>query len=271
MASLSISVFFVLSHLLLLHLAEGENRIPPYCSSFHCGNLGIIGFPFFDITNPFCGGLLPVNCDKTPPTIQPDWWWSGREYEVINFSYTNTTQSTTHIKDLSLSDHLNTQKCEFLTNLTFLHFPFISYEITSPNQTLFKCNRTLPITSPTNFKKLNCNDDYNIYYSHSNHTPPSSLSKCSIIQLPKREKQPVRKDLERENDQLLSLITAEFDLEVHVSDACTRCYDRGGRCEHDMKGIFYCAYDKKGNESIHNRISCTYELVLKVLCIILLS
>jgi hypothetical protein len=99
---------------------------------------------------------LAVNCDGTPPTIQLE--WGGRPYEVINISYTNTTQSTTRIKDPLLLDYLNTQKCESLTNLTFPSSPSISYEITSPNQTLFKCNRTLPITSPTNFKNMSCHE-----------------------------------------------------------------------------------------------------------------
>ena len=184
MASISLFVFFALSHLLLLHSAEEENSLYLYCSPFHCGKFGNISFPFDNSKYPFCGGFLAVDCDGTPPTIQLG--WSGRQYDVINISYSNTTQSTTRIKDLSLSDHLNSRKCEFLTNLTFPSFPSISYEITSPNQTLFKCNHTLPITLPTNFTHRRCGD-YNIYYSHSNHSSPTSPSECSIIQLPQRE------------------------------------------------------------------------------------
>ena len=238
MASLSLFVFFVLSHLLLLHSAEGENRYPPYCSSFHCGNLGINGFPFYNSENPSCVGLLDVNCDGKPPTIQLE-WWDRRPYEVINISYTNTTQSTTRIKYLSLWDHWKARKCEYLTNLTFPSSPSISYEITSPNQTLFKCNRTLHITSPTNFKNMSCHDDYNIYYSHSNHTPPSSLSKCSIIQLPRKE--------HPDKDELFSLLSAEFDLKVHVSVACSSCHGSGGSCELDHEGKFECKYEYTDN------------------------
>ena len=160
MASISLLVFFVLSHLLLLHSAELPN-----CSSFHCGKFGIIGFPFFNTKYPFCSGLLAVNCDGTPPTIQLE--LGGRQYEVKKISYTNTTQSTTRIEDPLLWDYLNTQKCESVTNWTFPSSPSLSYEITSPNQTLFKCNHTLHITSPINFKNMSCRV-YNIYYSHSN-------------------------------------------------------------------------------------------------------
>ena len=124
MASLPLFILFVLSHLLLLHSAEAENRNPPSCSSFQCGKFGIIGFPFTNSTSSSCG-LLPVNCTETPPTIQ--FSGSGGPYEAINISCTNTTQST-RIKDLLLSDNLNPQKCEFLTNLTLPNSPSISYE-----------------------------------------------------------------------------------------------------------------------------------------------
>ena len=267
MASLSLFVFFVVSELLLLHSAEAVNRNPPNCSYFQCGIFGIIGFPFFEGIYPICGGLLAVNCYRTPPTIQLE--LGGREYEVINISYTNTTQSTTRIKDLSLLDHWNAQKCESVTNLTFPSSPSISYEITSPNQTLFKCNRTLPITSPKNFTQRSCGD-YNIYYSHSNHSSPTSLSECSIIQLPQREQPDEEKREHPDEHEPFSLLSDEFDLEVHVSDACSSCHGRGGECVNHKNEEFYCV-EKKGNESIHNRISCTFEVVLKVLSITLLT
>ena len=233
MASLSLFVFFVLSHLLLLHSAEEEKREPQCSSSFQCGKFGMIGFPFTNNT-PHCG-LLSVNCTETPPTIRL--LWSDRQYEAINISYTNTTQST-RIKDLLLSDNLNPQKCEFLTNLTLPNSPSISYEITSPKQTLFKCNHTLNITSPKNFKNFSC-VGYNIYYSQSNHSSPSSFSECSIIQLP-------RKEHPDKDEELFSLLSAEFDLKVHVSVACSSCHGRGGQCDHDHEGKFECKYRKSG-------------------------
>ncbi|KAK7836214.1 hypothetical protein CFP56_022820, partial [Quercus suber] len=75
MVSVSLFVFFVLSHLSLLHSVELQ----------------------FIAT-------LPVNCDKTPPTIQLG----------------NTTQSM-RIKDFLLSDYLTSQKCEFLTKTRITH------------------------------------------------------------------------------------------------------------------------------------------------------
>jgi hypothetical protein len=257
MASLPLFVFFVLSHLLLLHSAEEENRNPPSCSSFQCGKFGIIGFPF---TNSVKLILRFIASKLYPNTSDDPTGGSGRQYEVINISYTNTTQST-RIRDLLLLETLNNRNCESLTNLSFPNSPSISYEITSPKQTLFKCNRTPNITSPENFKNISCGD-YNIYYSHSNHSSPSSFSECSIIQLPQKE--------HPDKDELFSLLSAEFDLEVHVSDACSSCHARGGSCEHDHEGKFYCYNAEKGIESIVNRKSGTFELVLKVLSITLL-
>ena len=86
MASISLIVFFVLSHLLLLYLAEEENRNHPICSPLQCGNVGIIRFPFrfSQWSNRFCG-LVLVSCEETPPMIQLG--WSGRQYEVIIYKH----------------------------------------------------------------------------------------------------------------------------------------------------------------------------------------
>ena len=249
MASLPLFVFFVLSHLLLLHPAEAENRNPPSCSSFQCGKFGFIGFPFTNSTSSSCG-LLPVNCTQTPPTIRLE--GNGGPYEVINISYTNTTQST-RIKDLLLSDNLNNQKCQYLTNSTLPNSALISYEITSPKQTLFKCNRTPNIASPENFKNISCGD-YNIYFSQSNHSSPSSFTECSIIQLPRKE--------HPDKDELFSLVSAEFDLKMHVSVVCSSCHGKGGKCDldHDHEEKFECKYEEK-DEYTDNGKSGMFELV----------
>ena len=259
MASISLIVFFVLSHLLLLYSAEVENRNHPNCSPLQCRNVGIIRFPFrFSNSSDRSCGLVTVNCEETPTMIQLGW---GRgPYELINISYTNTTQST-RIRDLSLLETLNNRNCDSLTNSSFPSFPSISYEITSTKQTLFKCNHTLHIASPKKFKNMSCGD-YNIYYSHSNDSFPSFVSECLIIQLPNKE--------HLDKDELFSLLSAEFDLEVHVSDVCSSCHARGGRCELDDNENFNCYNAEKGIESIVNRKSGTFEPVLKVLLITLL-
>ena len=264
MACVSLFVFFLLSQLFLLHSAEEVNRTLPNFSPFHCGKFGIIGFPFTDSSHPHCG-LLPVKCDEIPPTIQLG--WSRGPYKVINISYTNTTQST-RIKDLLLSDALNTQKCESVTNFTLPNNPFISFKLTTPCQTVFKCNRTLNITSPRNFTYRSCGD-YNLYYSHLNDDSSSfSSDECSFIQLPRKK--------HSDRDTLFSLVSAEFDLQVYVSDACSSCYGRGGLCELEQNGKFHCAIADKGiyrHRITQNKIrpTCTQytyiENACRVLCI----
>ncbi|KAM4084393.1 hypothetical protein ACB094_08G128700 [Castanea mollissima] len=173
-----------------------------------------------------------------PPTIQLGW---GRgPYEVINISYTNTTLIT-RIKDLLLSDALNTQKCESVTNFTLPNSPFISFKLTTPSQTLFKCNRTLGIASPRNFTLRNCGD-YSLYYSHLNDDSQSFPAQCSIIQLPRKK--------HSDKDTLFSLLSAEFDLEVNVSEACSSCYGGGGHCELEQNGKFQCDIAKKATSSV---------------------
>ncbi|KAL4611816.1 hypothetical protein ACB092_08G153000 [Castanea dentata] len=176
MAFGSVFVFFLLTNLLLLHSAEEEKSTHPNCPSFQCAKFGTIGFPFTNGSQPSCG-LLPVNCDEPIPLIQLPLGLSGKPYEVINISYTNSTQSI-RIMDFSLLKYLRTEKCEYLTNFTLPNSPLISFKLITPNQTLFKCNRILDITSPRDFKYKSCGN-YNFYYSS-----PRFASQCSIIQLP---------------------------------------------------------------------------------------
>ena len=219
MASVSLFVFFVLSHLLLLHSAEEEEgkRENPYCRSFQCGKLGNISFPFTKIPHlfPFCG-LALVKCDETPPMIHLPWERRERQIEVLNISYTNATQHI-RVKDHSLLEYLKTNKCENLDKFAFPHSPLISFKLTTPNRTLFKCNHTLHITPHRNFKNVTCRDHYNFYYSPLNEASQSSPSGCSSIQLPVNESS--------DKDELN--LTAEFDLELHVSGNCSRCHGEG--------------------------------------------
>ena len=246
MASVLLFVFFFLSHLVLLHSAEAEEKRkwPDCLPLFQCGKFGTIGFPFTNSSHPPRCGLLPVNCDGTPPTIQLPRNLSETPYEVINISYTNTTQSI-HVKDISLWEYLNTNKCEYLTNFTLPNSPLISFKLTTPNQSLFICNRTHNITSPRNFTYMSCGD-HNIY----NSLPTKFISQCSTVLLPVKDKDDPN-------------ITAEFNLEMRVSDACYSCHGSLGKCILDKNEKFSCLHREKHK-------SGTIELVLKVLSIGLL-
>ncbi|KAM4084463.1 hypothetical protein ACB094_08G134300 [Castanea mollissima] len=246
MASVSLFVFFVLSHLVLLHSAEeGGKPENPYCRHFQCGKLGNISFPFTKIPPPFysCSSLMHVECDEPHPRIHLPLgdWWSERQYEVTNISYTNTTQHI-RVKDHSLSEYLKTNECEILDNFAFPHSPIISFKLTTPNRTLFKCNHTFHGTPHRNFKKVTCRDHYIFYYIPSNETSQSSPSECSTIQLPVKETS-VKDELN---------LIAEFDLELHVSDDCSSCHGKEGKAVgctvffmNTLFVIFWHLYKKK--------------------------
>ncbi|KAK7846243.1 leaf rust 10 disease-resistance locus receptor-like protein kinase-like 2.8 [Quercus suber] len=132
MASVYLFVFFVLSHLLVHSAVEGKWN-HRNCASFHCEKFGSISFPFASGTNSYCG-LCPVDCDETTPSIQLG--RDGRSYDLINISQSNTSYATIHVKDRVLQEHLNLRRCKLLSTLTFPNNSIISFEVTSPNQTL---------------------------------------------------------------------------------------------------------------------------------------
>ncbi|KAM3741343.1 hypothetical protein ACB098_08G169500 [Castanea mollissima] len=146
----------------------------------------------------------------------------GRSYDVLNISQSSTSYATVRVKDQVFQEHLNLRRCSLLGTLNFPNSPLVSFEITSPKQTLFKCKHTLNLTAPRNFRNTSC-DDYNIYYSHSNQTSPSFPPECSIIQLPKN-------GTSTDDADLYTLLTADFNLEVHVSRECISCDNRRGQC-----------------------------------------
>ncbi|KAM4096831.1 hypothetical protein ACJW30_08G134600 [Castanea mollissima] len=220
MASVSLFVFFVLSHLVLLHSAEeGGKPENPFCQHFQCGKLGNISFPFTKIPPLLPCRFMQVDCDETPQMIYlpvgVPGAWRERQYEVLNISYTNTTQNI-RVKDLSLLVYLKSNKCHYFDNFAFPISPFFSFKLTTPSRTLFKCN--LQITSPRNFKKMTCRH-YNIYYSPSNEASQNLSSECSTIQVPVNE---------TSHKDELNLI-AEFDLELHESDDCSSCHGKEGK------------------------------------------
>jgi hypothetical protein len=80
---------------------------------------------------------------------------------------------------------------------------------------------------------MSCND-HNIYYSNSSDSFPSSLSGCSIIQLPKNPS-PLPFTYNPFDPS-----TVEFTLQVRVSEECERCYNKGGECKPGDDGKFHC-------------------------------
>jgi hypothetical protein len=90
MASVSLFVFFVLSHLVPLHSAQEEAgySFTRRCPEFHCQNLRPLGFPFTSKSKPECG-VFAIECGDQTSTIQLE--EGGRSYQVLRISPDNTT------------------------------------------------------------------------------------------------------------------------------------------------------------------------------------
>ncbi|XP_050275169.1 LEAF RUST 10 DISEASE-RESISTANCE LOCUS RECEPTOR-LIKE PROTEIN KINASE-like 2.1 [Quercus robur] len=69
------------------------------------------------------------------------------------------------------------------------------------------------------------------------------LTRMENSSVPLQRKLPRKKHSDK--DTLFSLVSAEFDLQVYVSDACSSCYGRGGLCELEQNGKFHCAIADK--------------------------
>jgi hypothetical protein len=128
-----------------------------------------------------------------------------------------------------------------LNQFDFSQLFLFSIEIASPKKTFLKCNLPFHIRTPKNFKKKTCNG-YKIYYTRLNDSIPSSLSGCSIIQLPKNLSIGPWPD----DYNLFGILSSEFELGVYISDECDRCYNRGGQCKTSHNRKFYCDGAEKG-------------------------
>ncbi|XP_059447412.1 LEAF RUST 10 DISEASE-RESISTANCE LOCUS RECEPTOR-LIKE PROTEIN KINASE-like 1.1 isoform X4 [Corylus avellana] len=253
MDSFFLFVFSLLSLFVLpLSCYPQTQRCPPS----HCSNLGPFRFPFTTKENPECG-VFTVDCGYPYATIQLE--DGGRPYEVLSISQADTIR----IKDTQLGEHFKSNICEPLTNLTFPSSSFFSIQIASPEKTFFKCNRPFHIHTPKNFKKKTCND-YIIYYSRLNDSIPSSLSGCSIIQLPKNQSIGPWPD----DYNLFGILSPEFELGLHISDECKRCYYRGGQCKASHNRKFYC--DGAEKERNRHKLAIAFGVVCPVIFFIMI-
>ncbi|KAG2700854.1 hypothetical protein I3760_06G017100 [Carya illinoinensis] len=235
MASVSLFVFFLVSYLGLLLSAGQEESYTQNCRPLSCGDLERIGFPFINIRHPDpkCGVGI-VNCSEENKTIQLV--IGERQYELRSIK--NVPQRNAYIvviRGQTLSGNLSSDGCEFLKNSTIppqSPNEIISFEIISAHKTLVKCNHAAQDFGPKEFK---CGDGYN-YYRYDGHPSDRIRSGCSIIQLPM---EPWSSDP--------PIITAEFELQVKVSDAdCSHCDEKEGQCQ--INRNIYCP--KKGNSKV---------------------
>ncbi|XP_019426536.1 PREDICTED: LEAF RUST 10 DISEASE-RESISTANCE LOCUS RECEPTOR-LIKE PROTEIN KINASE-like 1.1 isoform X2 [Lupinus angustifolius] len=242
--------FLLFSHLMLSLLAagveNGNGNIGKCPTSFQCGHLGNITFPFTVTQHPHCGLFVIHNCDTVDPMkpkkIQLE--NKGKWFCIIRLLHNPSIPATTtlQIRDTNLYDLLESRSCEsFSHNYTLPpSFPFGSIHI-QYKQTLFKCNRTLRVNPPLDVHNYTNCSDFDLYYKPSL-TPSdkslSSLAACIMIKLP-------IKDVADAKDPF-TFITSNIMTEVKLTDECANCYYvKRGQCHFDSRQKFFCINAKK--------------------------
>ncbi|RZB43484.1 LEAF RUST 10 DISEASE-RESISTANCE LOCUS RECEPTOR-LIKE PROTEIN KINASE-like 2.4 isoform X2 [Glycine soja] len=225
--------------LLPLVLAAGNQaECPP---SFPCGYLSNISFPFTLTERPDCG-LLPIsNCDDPLKPIMIQLHKIGLWFQLLRvaqlFSSPTTPLTSFQFRDKNLYDLLQNESCEAFRNNYTLPFPhsfhFASFHF-QYNTTLFRCNRSLHVSPPTNMHNYTKCPDYDLYYNNNPKAEDASLRACTKVLLP-------IKDAPDANNPF-TFATADIFTKVELTDECAAChYRRGGQCQLDSREIFFCA------------------------------
>ncbi|KHN05993.1 Putative receptor-like protein kinase [Glycine soja] len=222
---------------LVLLVSTAKGKCPP---SFVCGNLGTMHFPYTDTKHPHCGLLVIYGCDDrdndTIKTIKNNgaWFYITRDQN----------NGTILFRDDKLRTLLLTRRCGvFSNNYTSLDTtsPFLSLHFMNLN--LFICNSTLNVTPPSSvFSKSTICKDEDIFYRPTNmddyydyHYP--YFEACSRVILPIRDSEIVP-----DNGNLFDYLSADIPVQAEVFHDCSSCYYlRGGRCQLDNQGKFFCA------------------------------
>lgn len=206
---------FLLSFFLVFHLLPSSGSSCP--SSFDCGSLGPIKFPFTNDTYPKCG-LCQLRCGEPVPELV--WGEEGTSYQVISIH-----DDTLNISDPWLKHRIENKDCDFSRYIKPLTTPFISFTISTNLMTFFKCHTNSPAIEnetdkhfPSNYIKYrgggSC-QGFTVYYFYPNNTVPAPGSyprNCEFFQLPVVSSVGVR----NQSDPF-SLLTSNFSLEYHIT------------------------------------------------------
>ncbi|KAH7841536.1 hypothetical protein Vadar_031238 [Vaccinium darrowii] len=261
--------FFLVFHLLFLH--SSGSSCP---SSFDCGPLGPMKFPFTSLTDPQCG-LCTLSCHEQAPKV-----FLGDEGRSIQVS--SIDDNAIKISDPFLKDLIDNKSCGFFSYINSPYTPYISYTI-SPNLTFVKCLPSNPehknqtdlkyfSGNCTRYRGEGCHGNI-IYFSYRNNTVPplgSFPRNCASFQLP------IVSSVEDRNlSDPFSLLTANFSIEYHVSKECQTCLANYSQCLRDNRE-FHCLNEKRGTDEIGGRIRLGLILgtvipgVILLLCFILI-
>ena len=207
-------------------------------SSFDCGQLCAIQFPFTTTERHDCG-ILPIQgCDNHDPNSSKTITLNGKFPLTV---LAVLPQFRIASSDVVLHRLLQSRKCEAFSYDFSLppSSPLASFHLVL-NVTIYRCNRSLNVSPSSQvFIKYACPDDnIDIYYknasSPNNEEGNSSLSACSITKLP-------RKDLPDDEDPF-TFVTSAALLQVRLSDDFDKCYNKKrGLCQLDSGKRFHCS------------------------------
>ncbi|KAI4357779.1 hypothetical protein L6164_001705 [Bauhinia variegata] len=243
MASVSILASVIFSQLVILLSAQDSN-----CpSSFQCGDLGVIEFPFTDAEHSDCGLFVIHGCESNDPNLV--------KYIQFNniselFQVTVVGESFVSVRDYRFQKELLSRNCDAFArrrSLPLINSALVSFHFEYKTTEMIRCNHTVNATILASYYFSNYTScpAYDLYFGHycDLYFEKTHIKECSKVQL--RIQNP-----DNITDPFSS-VAAEIPIRVQVSYDCNKChYERGGQCRLDTKGQFFCAGDSKGKSVI---------------------
>lgn len=247
--------FLMLSQIFLSCVAVAENE-GEYCPlSFDCGNLGNLGFPFTVPQRDRCGVLAIQGCDDKNPNVTKTLQFSnvtGPNKQQLQLQVKYIKEAYRHPIDVfvtheGLENDLANGRCEALSyNFTLPPISPLGYLQIADNVTLYKCKRTLKVSPPKQFLNYTgcsyTDQNETIFFGSEDLEDPTSLGACSRVQLP------VNRLAFSGNP--FTFITAEFPIQVQVSDDCHKClFPETGRGQCRLDGQRQLCSKSKGMQT----------------------
>lgn len=205
----SLLVFLSVFHLFLLVFCDSHCPKP-----FPCQNL-TLEYPFTEFGgHPECG-LIEIDCDSSPTPKILKFGNEWTQYDVTNLDIKSHKLT---VRDTILKQDLNAHTCPSTSSTAALSkFPPISFT-SSPNLTLFKCDKSLPDSRRVEeffkgYEHYSDCDNFILYYRNpadGNLTRETDLPfGCLSIQLPMIADG-------NWSDDLFELLTYDYTIEWHV-------------------------------------------------------
>ncbi|KAH7848291.1 hypothetical protein Vadar_000823 [Vaccinium darrowii] len=235
----SFLALFLVSHHLLV-LLQSSASCP---SSFDCGTLGPVKFPFTNTTYPQCG-LCTLNCDEPVPKVTLS--TESRSFQLRGF-----TDEIIKIDDSVIKALIESSNCDFYSYNIPFKTASISFTV-SPNVSFFKCLTSSPELENQadkhflgNYTRYRGCQGYTVYYAYPDNRVPNAGSyppTCVLFQLP------VVSSIEGRNlSDPFRLLASNFSIRYYVSKECYACHLNGGQCLRDF-GEFQCL-NKRGRSN----------------------